>query len=160
MTTNNANESMVLPGRGCAGCTMCCKVLKIDAFAKPKGKWCSNCKIGAGCRIYDERPDECSTFVCGYLAWEPISEAWRPDKCKMVLVAELDGNRIAVVDPNRMNAWRSEPFYSDLKRLAQLAAEVMNQVVVCIDYRAIVILPDSDVDLGVVAPDELIVTEE
>jgi hypothetical protein len=35
-----------------------------------------------------------------------------------------------------------------------------NQVVVCIGRRAIVILPDKDVDLGVVGDDEVIVTRE
>jgi hypothetical protein len=79
----------------------------------------------------------------------------------MVVAAELDGGRIAIhVDPGRSEAWRREPYYSELKEWASLAAETMTQVVVSIGRRAIVILPDRDVDLGVVADDERIISSQ
>jgi hypothetical protein len=75
----------------------------------------------------------------------------------MVVAADQEGARIAVhVDPGRPLAWRAEPFYADLKRWAQTAVAEMNQVVVTIGKRVIVILPDRDVDLGPVADDERI----
>lgn len=151
----------VAPGRACDGCTLCCKVLSIEELRKPKGIWCEHCSVGVECRIYDRRPRECSSFYCGFLQLGFLSEEWRPSKSKIVLVAELDGKRIAAhVDPGRPDAWKSEPYYSQLKEWAVKAVPDMHQVVVCIGSRAIVILPDRDVDLGVIADDELIVTAE
>jgi hypothetical protein len=90
-----------------------------------------------------------------------LSDGWWPAKSKIVLVSELDGNRIAAhLDPGRPHAWRDEPYYSELKQWSRDAAPAMGQVVVCIGNRAIVILPDRDVDLGPVADDERIVTVE
>jgi hypothetical protein len=147
-------------GRSCGTCTLCCKILGITELSKPKDKWCPHCEIGRGCKVYDRRPAECSGFFCGYLQ-APLASYWRPDTAKMVVVAELDGNRLAVhVDPGRPVAWRDEPFYSDIKQWALSAAADMKQVVVTIGRRVIVILPDRDVDLGLVADDERIVVGE
>lgn len=86
---------------------------------------------------------------------------WFPARCKMVIVSELDGNRVAIhVDPGRPNAWREPPYYDEIKQWAVFAAQHAQQVVVCIRNRAIVVLPDRDVDLGPVADDERIITLE
>lgn len=154
-------ESPIIPGRNCDTCTMCCKILSIKDLEKPQGQWCSHCNIGKGCKIYDLRPEECKTFYCGYLSWVMVNEWWFPAKCKMVIVSELDGNRIAVhVDPARPNAWKEEPYYSEIKEWACRVAGELKQVVVCIRNRAIVILPDEDVDLGPIGDDERIVCGE
>lgn len=151
----------IAPGRRCGACTLCCKVLSIEAFAKPKGKWCGHCAVGKGCKIYSDRPEECRTFSCGYLQTPELGEEWLPAHSKIVLVSELNGKRIAAhVDPGRPAAWREEPYYSILKGWARVAATVMDQVIVQIGYRAIVILPDEDVDLGEIGDDERIVTGE
>ncbi len=153
--------SHVVLGRRCETCTLCCKILSVEALQKPQGQWCKHCDVGVGCRIYDERPSQCRDFYCGFLTLQELSETWRPSKSKIVLVAELDGNRIAAyVDPGRVDAWRAEPFYSKLKEWAIAWAPGRKQVVVLLGRRAIVILPDRDVDLGSVADDELIVTQE
>lgn len=69
--------------------------------------------------------------------------------------------RIAAhVDPSRPDAWRQQPYYALLKRWAVEAAAEMHQVVVQIRNRAIVILPDQDVDLGPIGEAERIVTRE
>jgi len=153
------SDSPIVPGRGCDGCTLCCKLLSIRELDKPQGVWCEHCNIGVGCRIYDDRPRECSSFYCGFLTLGTLSEEWRPSKSKIVLVDELEGKRMAVcVDPGQPDAWKAEPYYSQLKEWAVQAVPDMNQVVVYIGHRAIVILPNEDVDLGVVGDDELIVT--
>jgi hypothetical protein len=78
-----------------------------------------------------------------------------------VVAAEGDGKRLAAyVDPARPDAWKAEPYYGQLKEWARLAARKRRQVVVCIGLKTIVILPDEDVDLGVIGDDELIVTGE
>jgi hypothetical protein len=80
---------------------------------------------------------------------------------KIVVAAELEGKRlVAHVDLSLSNAWKAEPYYGQLKRWARLAVPKRNQVVVCIGRRAIVILPNKDVDLGVIDNDEAIVTRE
>ncbi len=63
------------------------------------------------------------------------------------------------IDPDRPDCWRREPYYSQLKKWARKSAEKRLQVVVYIRNRAIVILPDKDVDLGTVENDELIITQ-
>jgi hypothetical protein len=151
----------MLDGRACGSCTLCCKVLSITEIEKPQGVWCQHCSVGKGCNIYADRPGECRNFYCGYLTWPMVDDYWYPNKCKMVIVSELGGTRIAVhVDPGRPGAWREEPYYSELKQMAYAAAQDMHQVVVCIGNHAIVVLPDRDVDLGRVADDERIVTWE
>jgi hypothetical protein len=155
------DESPILAGRACGACTLCCKVLGIAELEKPQGDWCRHCDIGRGCKIYDRRPAECRSFHCGYLTWPLAGEHWLPTRCKMVIVSELGGKRVAIhVDPGRPNAWRESPYYEEIKHWAGQAARHGQQVVVGIRNRAIVILPDRDVDLGVIARDERIVVLE
>lgn len=147
------------PERSCGICTLCCKVLSITELNKPQNVWCSNCDIGRGCRIYETKPIECTAFNCLYLDWPEVEEHWFPARCKMVIVPELEGMRIAIhVDPSRPNAWREEPFYSDIQDWACSGAPETIQVVVYIKNRAIVVLPDREVDLGQVGPDQRIIT--
>lgn len=147
--------------RSCDGCTLCCKMFAIRELEKPMGQWCTHCDRGKGCRIYAQRPQECRAFQCGFLQLTSLSEAWRPSKCKFVLASELDDRRlVANVDPGFPTAWREEPYYSGLKRWAIQGAPHMRQIVVKIGRRAIVILPHRDVDLGIIADDELIVAYE
>ena len=136
-------------------------VLEIKELQKPEGVWCDHCSTRRSCDIYEQRPKECRDFYCGYLTIGDLGEEWKPSKSKIVLVSELDGNRIcAYVHPNRPDAWRREPFYSTLKEWAVAAAAHRGQVMVCIGRRTYMILPDRDVDLGIVGDDERIVTGE
>ena len=144
-------EQIILPDRGCGHCSLCCKLLRIDEFAKPEGRWCNHCEPGkAGCKVYSKRPEECRDFYCAWLTATDVGQEWYPLKCKMVLYAEGDGNRIALhVDPSRPSAWRNEPYYSQLKEWAVLAAEFSQQLVIYVQNRVIVLLPDKEVDLGI-----------
>lgn len=154
-------ENPILSGRSCGTCTLCCKVLSISELGKPQGEWCRHCDIGRGCKIYSDRPSEYRTFYCGYLTWPMVDERWFPASCKMVIVSELGGNRVAIhVDPGRPNAWRTQPYYDEIKQWAIFAAQHAQQVVVCIGKRAIVVLPDREVDLGLISDDERIITLE
>ena len=144
------NEAETLPGRSCGSCSLCCKLLRIDEFHKPEGRWCSHCAPGrGGCLIYEDRPSECRNFYCAWLTANDVGPEWNPIECKMVLYAEMDGNRIAVhVDPSKPIAWREEPYYSQLREWATTAVESAQQVVVYIKNRVIVLLPGKEIDLG------------
>ena len=75
----------------------------------------------------------------------------------MILFFQTGRNRLAVhVHPERPNAWRREPDHSQLKRWAQQAVDARRQLVVYINRRTFVILPNKDVDLGDTEPDDQI----
>jgi hypothetical protein len=71
----------------------------------------------------------------------------------MILFFESNGNRLAVhVDPNHPQAWRQDPYYRQLKGWSREAVAAQQQIVVYIKRRAIVILPDKEVDVGDLDP--------
>ena len=157
----SADVEETKPVRGCDGCTLCCKVMGVRALSKPRGSWCPHCKISAGCGIYETRPTECRTFLCGYLVKPGLSEAWKPSTSRMIISNELAQNRINVhVDLGRPDAWRKQPYYSDLKTWSRHITPDRGQLVVMLGDRQVVILPDHDVDLGIVAPEEIVVITE
>jgi hypothetical protein len=159
MEGSRTDESLLLPERSCGTCTLCCKVMHIVELESPAGQWCKHCAPGKGCKIHETRPPVCRQFFCMWMYWKHAGPHWKPEKSKMVLSLELDGQRIAAhVDPSFPGAWRRSPYYEDLKRWSAVALQRRQQVSVWIDRRAIVILPDRDVDLGVVAEDELVVS--
>jgi hypothetical protein len=152
----------IVPGRSCGDCSLCCKVIRVDAFAKPPGTWCSHCSPGrGGCAIYDARPAECRDFYCGFMTSPGLGEEWRPSRCKLVLRLESDGRLIAVhVDPSDPGAWRREPFFQRLKQFAIKGAAAKQRVVVYIKNRVIVIFPNKEVEVGTMNPgDQLVIRE-
>ena len=64
------------------------------------------------------------------------------------------------VDPGQANAWKREPYYSQLKRWAVASIPMRRHVFVHVNKTTTIILPDRDVALGTIAPDERIVTRE
>ena len=72
--------------RSCGACSVCCTSLEVPELDKAAGQSCSNltsCKSRA-CSIYNERPDACSTFKCGWLLGLGNSTL-RPDKSGILL---------------------------------------------------------------------------
>ena len=111
-------DSQPLPMiRGCDGCTLCCKVMAVRALDKPQGKWCPHCKTGFGCGIYEDRPDECRVFACGYLVMPHLAPIWRPAVSHLIISSEISQDRMSIhVDPARPDAWRKEPYYSTIRQ--------------------------------------------
>jgi hypothetical protein len=150
-----------VPGRACGPCTLCCKLLFVEAIHKPVNKWCQHCAIGRGCGVYETRPEECRDFYCGFMTLPHLGEEWRPSNSKLIVCVETGGNSIFVnVDPTRPDVWKSEPFYSRLKAWAGNAVPSHGHVIVHIGRQRIVMLPDRDVDLGAIGDDEMIVVGE
>ena len=145
--------------RHCDGCTLCCKVMAIVELEKPGGQWCPHCDAGKGCKIYVERPPSCRQFNCGYLMNKNLGPEWKPSEAKFVISDDAGGSRISIhADTQRPDAWRREPFLSTFHAWAEAGVRHGGQVVVFIARHVFVILPDRIVDLGEVAPDELILT--
>jgi hypothetical protein len=150
-----------VPGRACGPCTLCCKLLVVEAMRKPVNKWCQHCVIGRGCGVYETRPEECRDFFCGFLTLPHLGEEWRPSNSKFIVGIEAGGNSIFLnVDPTRPDVWKKEPFYSRLKEWACKAVPSHGHVIVYIDRQRIVILPNRDVDIGAIDDDEMIVVGE
>ncbi len=142
--------------RSCGTCTLCCKLFDIRALNKPQLEWCKHCAIGQGCRIYEQRPDECREFNCAWLMDESIGEEWKPSRSRMVLTSE--GGVIGVhVDPSRPDAWRKDPYHAQIRAWASRAAQTgEGRVIVWEGANAIVLLPRGDKSLGKVPADHQI----
>jgi hypothetical protein len=139
----------LVPGRSCDGCAMCCMLFDIPALEKKAGVWCSHCEGNQRCAAYEVRPQECRDFFCHYRLEAAVPEHWKPSLSHMVVRSDASGVAIqAHVDPAHPDAWRAEPYYSDLKAWARNRLAGDRQVHVRTGGRTIVILPDRDVDLG------------
>jgi hypothetical protein len=153
-------SARVVPGRSCGACTLCCKAVGVAEIAKPGGEWCPHCASDRRCTIYQSRYASCRTFYCEWMMQKALGPEWKPDRAKFVLV-NTDASRhlTACVDPGYPSAWRRSPYYQQLR---QWAAEGLQRfpdlhvVNAMIGRRCIVILPDRDVDIGLLAPDEMI----
>jgi hypothetical protein len=140
---------------------MCCKLPGVAALNKPPLQLCTHCKVGVGCRIYDQRPDECAEFFCAYMVNAKLSEAWKPSDCKMMISFEAPAKRVLVhVDPARSDAWRKEPFFSQIKAMAAQALRQQGHLIVWQGRDAIAVLPGSEVNLGPVKDETIMVTEK
>ena len=149
---------MAESGRQCGDCSLCCKLLGIPELNKPKDTWCPNFAAGIGCRIYADRPPSCHNFICRWLAAPDMGPEWKPSVCKMV-VDSKPSLFVVHVDPAIAQPWRAEPYFSVLKRLSAQGLTKGTIVMVIERRRTIVILPDKEVDLGVIGPDARIAME-
>jgi hypothetical protein len=156
-------------GRSCGSCSLCCKLLPIndDQLKKAADVWCKNCAPGkGGCTIYENRPLSCRRFLCLWLITEGLEDHWKPLTSKMVAFVSGDrpgekGNRLAIyVDPSFSTKWREEPYYGQIKAWSESAIKVQAHVVVYVHNRAIVILPNKDVDIGILRPGDCITIKE
>ena len=144
--------------RECGDCSLCCKVLGIPELDKPKDQWCPNFAPGAGCSIYKDRPPSCRNFICRWLTDPGMGPEWKPSVCKMVIDSR-PSLFVVHVDPAVTRPWTAEPYFSVLKRLSAQGLSKNVMVMVIERRRTIVILPDREVDLGVIGPDARIAME-
>ena len=153
----------VVPGRACGTCTLCCKVVGVLEIAKPAGVWCPHCVSGKRCAIYAARFTSCRTFYCQWMIEKGLGPEWKPERAKFVLVKTEGGRHLsACVDPGFPSAWRRSPYYENLKQWAiegVRRSPDLHLVNAMIGSHCIVILPDRDVDIGILAPDEMIKLE-
>ena len=134
--------------RPCGECSLCCKVLRINALDKAAGQWCGHFKKGVGCSIHALSPTECQRFQCFWTISSVLGPEWRPDRSKLVMWSNVEGRVIVDVDPSAPSAWRKEPYYSTLKAWADRDRPMKLEVLVRSAGRLWVIFPETDIDLG------------
>jgi hypothetical protein len=147
--------------RTCGTCTLCCKVMGIAEIQKPRGVWCAHCAPGKGCRIYDQRPEECRAFNCLWLQDAKLGPEWKPERSKLVLVATPSGKDLVICcDPGFPAAWRSQPYYSQILDFARAAVSSGSSVMVSSLTGTILVTPDGEFFLGHFAANDRIVQEK
>jgi Fe-S-cluster containining protein len=153
-------DRVIVAGRECGTCTLCCKVAAVEEVGKPNGAWCQHCLKGQRCTIYPSRPQSCRSFYCQWMLEKGLGPEWKPERAKFALVKTERGRRLtALVDPGFPTAWRRSPYYENLKRWSQETVRRMPEVFlvdVLIGAHSIVVLPDREIDLGNLAVDEMI----
>jgi hypothetical protein len=156
-----AAETSVVPGRTCGTCTLCCKLFNIPDVPKPAGKWCQHCQPGKGCKIYDNRPETCRKFFCGWMVSPGLGPEWKPERSKLIMQLLVVGDVFwvnAYVDEAYPAAWQRADIYKRLKQIAAGNPPVGDKLKVVvrvqIGRRHIIVLPDRDVDVGFVGDDE------
>jgi hypothetical protein len=156
-----AAPARVVPGRTCGSCTLCCKLMAVTELDKPPGEWCPHCVKKGGCAIYPTRPTACRTFFCHWMLEKGLGPDWKPERSKLVLMMDQGAHMTVFVDPGVPGAWRKPPYYETLKRWSLEAARATpaRVVMVRIGTRGLVILPDREIDIGTVGPDEAIKLE-
>jgi hypothetical protein len=142
----------------CGDCTLCCKVMAIEELAKPASSWCLHCKPGHGCVIYAARPAECRAYSCLWLLDDRLDRRWKPSRSRFVLTTSQDGIEIRC-DPGFPDAWRKQPFRSEIQQWAVSGEAHDVTVLVITGDKMILVTPDREFDLGIVRSDQRIVRE-
>src|SRR5262249_32408898 len=153
-------------GRRCGSCSLCCRLLDVPEISKPKDDWCQHCRPGkGGCSIYDQRPQICRAYACGWLLGH-LQDDWFPPKAKMIVDVHYDKKAVAyfvriIVDPRCPNRWREQPYYSDIKQITlralqgKIVPDMMVQTVIAISGKwTKIVMPHREIDYspGVVLP--------
>lgn len=151
--------SDIVPGRSCDGCTLCCKVLGIEALDKTRNTVCTHCAWSKGCKIYSQRPNACVDFDCSYLISPALGEEWKPSTAHLVLGYMADADVVLIyTDPDYPDAWRQEPYYSRIKTWA--ATTDKGYVLIWEENRMLALLNTDEFDLGNPRADQAIVRHE
>jgi hypothetical protein len=146
--------------RECGSCGMCCKLFHIPAVEKPAGKWCRHWAAGAGCSIRPDRPQQCRDFFCLWMTDPSVADAWKPDRSRIVLsVFPGNGFLYAQVDPSTPQAWRKQPYFDDLRRMAAAMEEANRRVIVFVGENATLVTPNGATPLGRMSPETSFVVE-
>lgn len=132
-------------GRSCGSCTMCCKLYPVPVMDKPQNVWCRECKPGKGCGIWETRPQFCRDFHCHYILDAQVGEDWKPNISKFIMNFQSANIMWLKVDPAHKMSWRTEPYYSVLKRWSRDFIDAGGYLLVDEGFTAYCITPSDDV---------------
>ncbi len=125
-------EDILVPGRECNECTVCCINLQINEpeLQKKADEPCPNLSSGKGCAIYNDRPGVCRTWYCGWRIMPFVNEDMRPDKSRILI--RTDGTPLFIFQPLEKD---SVPRLLDEKVMEAIATVVLN------DFKAQLSIP-------------------
>lgn len=148
----------LVTGRSCGTCSLCCKVLAVEALNKPSGQWCVHAAPGRGCQIHEARPQACREFFCVWLTDPNLGPEWKPEVARFVLSSDSQHRALVVLaDAGMPLAWKREPYCGALRRMSESLFRLDRKVLVNLRGQVTVVLPDREVALGVLPPGEDIV---
>jgi hypothetical protein len=114
---------LVASEKSCGSCTECCRMMAVPELYKPAWTLCSNCAVGAGCRVYPDRPQSCRDFNCGWLMAPYMGPDLKPSECHVVFLQPDRHTVVANCDPDRPDAWRAPHVIDVLHLLARNFAD-------------------------------------
>lgn len=124
----------------CGSCSLCCRLVGTHELSKPPNVWCQHCEIGVGCKIHETRPQGCRDFECLFYQNPQMPEELRPSNCKVVFEVFKPNIILALVDPNRPDAWREK----EIEKVIRTLAASGKAVIVTDNKRApVFFLPES-----------------
>jgi Fe-S-cluster containining protein len=146
--------------RECGACGMCCKLFHIAAVDKRAGTWCRHWAAGAGCSIHPDRPEQCREFFCLWTTDASVADIWKPERSRIVLsIFPGNGFLYAQVDPSSPQAWRKQPYFDDLRRMAARLQELNRRVIVFVGENATLVTAQGATPLGRMSREESFVVE-
>lgn len=116
--------------RECGTCSLCCKLLPVVTLRKGANTRCEH-QRRTGCKIYDQRPNECRLWLCAWLGGGEALD--RPDRGGYVVdtvpdfvtSVSPDGERMKIpviqvwVDPKRPTAHEAPGLRHFLNEIAR-----------------------------------------
>lgn len=142
------DPSMLAEPRPCGECGLCCKVLKLEALGKPDGVMCVHFARGKGCTIHPTRPQDCRTYFCIWTMAARLDERWRPDRAGFVIAPGVADEIVLHVDPDRPDAWRREPYHSEIRRLATVTPQGFKMIIVRCRGEVTAVFQSGEIPLG------------
>ena len=115
---------------------------------KPAHVTCVNYVVAQGCSIYPDRPGACRAFECGYLQNPALGEEWRPDRAGFMLYFAPGPRLVAETDLATPDAWRQEPYLSQLREWSHRDRPTVIEVVVRAGDRLTMVFPEGEIELG------------
>jgi hypothetical protein len=131
--------------KSCGSCTECCRMMAVPELYKPAWTLCSNCAAGVGCKVYQDRPQSCRDFNCGWLMAPYMGPDLKPERSHVVFFQPDRHTIVANCDPDRPDAWRAPAVMDVLYQLARNFADRV--VLVRVEDRFWRITPDSIVSI-------------
>lgn len=139
------------PARTCEGCSLCCNVMRVDWLDKPANKWCVH-SVPGGCGIHGSHPQLCRDFFCLWIDDASFGPEWKPERSRFVMTKSASGKGLFLnVDIATPDAWKAEPYYSTLKRIAQSTRQG-NYIAVAVGERVWTIFPEEDLEVCDLGP--------
>lgn len=106
--------------RNCGECTLCCYFMNVPQLASPANEYCTYCKPGEGCSVWNEREEVCETFGCLWWLQEQIPEYLRPDRIHVMFeLPALCHVVIGYVEPGCPDAWKQSRVLTMIHKINQ-----------------------------------------